>query len=198
MRGLERAICLQWGSFRIFCNDLQLWDSPPHVTCFLLLRSAFFYAGCTPIFLGDKSRVTVFHSLATWAATLLSSKADPACALFRCVQQRHGCQCLGFLNICKHVSTCDCTLGLFEHPKTSHSKRLHWKMVLGKTISSCRGESNLCQHAEPDCRLGNVLFQHCQLAVLKWYENVCVSVDGMNFKYALRWHIRISVHSMLC
>ena len=27
---------------------------------------------------------------------------------------------------------------------------------------------------------------------------VCVCVDGMNLKYALRWHIHISVHSVLC
>ena len=26
----------------------------------------------------------------------------------------------------------------------------------------------------------------------------CVRVDGMNLKYALRWHIHISVHSVLC
>ena len=29
-------------------------------------------------------------------------------------------------------------------------------------------------------------------------SNVCVCMDGMNLKYALRWHIHISVHSMLC
>ena len=29
-------------------------------------------------------------------------------------------------------------------------------------------------------------------------ERVCVCVDGMNLKYALRWHIHISVHSVLC
>ena len=27
---------------------------------------------------------------------------------------------------------------------------------------------------------------------------VCVCVDGMNLKYGLRWHIHISVHSVLC
>ena len=27
---------------------------------------------------------------------------------------------------------------------------------------------------------------------------VCVCVDGMNLKYALRWHIRTSVLSVLC
>ena len=30
------------------------------------------------------------------------------------------------------------------------------------------------------------------------YENVCVFGDGMNLKYALRWHIHRSVHSVLC
>ena len=39
--------------------------------------------------------------------------------------------------------------------------------------------------------------------VSSWSSNgmrvcVCVCVDGMNLKYAARWHIHISVHSVLC
>ena len=34
------------------------------------------------------------------------------------------------------------------------------------------------------------------LLVLEWYENECV--EGMNLKYAQRWHIHISVYSVLC
>ena len=35
---------------------------------------------------------------------------------------------------------------------------------------------------------------------LKWFQNVCVCVcvDGMNVKHALRGHIHVSVHSVLC
>ena len=33
---------------------------------------------------------------------------------------------------------------------------------------------------------------------MRIYVCVCVCVDGMNLKYAVRWHIHISVHSVLC
>ena len=38
----------------------------------------------------------------------------------------------------------------------------------------------------------------CVCVWLCVYECECVCVYGMNLKYALRWHIHISVHSMLC
>ena len=41
-------------------------------------------------------------------------------------------------------------------------------------------------------------FSAVGFAVLRWWDSVCVCVSGMNLKYALRWHIHISVHSVLC
>ena len=46
-----------------------------------------------------------------------------------------------------------------------------------------------------DWKDGNVHFYHRRFAVLRWYERegecVCVCVDGINLKYALRWHIHL-------
>ena len=63
--------------------------------------------------------------------------------------------------------------------------------------------NNVCHHFHPvlficSCRQCPLSAPSVRCPLMVWEcVCVCVCVDGMNLKYALRWHIHISVHSVL-
>jgi len=106
----------------------------------------------------------------------------------------------------------DCkTTSTTSEEDTSHN---HYSALVGGFTSCSKTWSSILLLT--DVRKGNVHFQPRRFAVLKWYvcvcvcvcarkrerererEGVCVCVYRMNLKYALSWHINISVHSILC
>ena len=85
-------------------------------------------------------------------------------------------------------------------------------MCDGTMLTLCNSHISL-HTADTNCQpvdissTGYVHFYPHQLAVFKWCALycvvcmracMCVCVDGMKLKYALRWHINVSVHSILC
>ena len=105
-----------------------------------------------------------------------------------------------------HGGSACCTLSLATHWRLMVCLDRHvWWYYANSHISLHTADTN-CQPVDISST-GYVHFYPHRLAVFKWCALycvvcmracMCVCVDGMKLKYALRWHINVSVHSILC